>query len=266
MKFSRLVCIICIIFMIYPISTITASNEENWDKLDQISDQALQMVKQERYKDAKQLLTHFSNEFLRMTQEEQSFSMDDLRIITSTHNSALEAVISSSLGFEERVHRVTQLRLVVDAMRSEHQPMWTEMEDSIMATFGQMKETVEIGDTERFKHALSDFLSKYDMIHPSILVDITPHDVQKLDSHIAFLDAYRNEDLKATTRMQQLDQMELDLKNLFERIKEDDADPSLIWVMISTGGAIILTLIYVGWRKYKGERQKRSKQRDYDER
>ncbi|MEH7236566.1 sporulation protein YpjB [Bacillus sp. JJ1562] len=266
MKISRIICILCFIVMIYPISINAASNEENWEKLDQISDQALQMVKQERYEDAKQLLTHFSNEFIRMNQRDQTFSMEELRIITLTHDSAYEAITSTSHSFEERINRVTQFRLVVDAMRSEHQPMWTEMEDSIMTTFGEMKETVEEGDNETFNHLLTIFLSKYNMIHPSITVDITPQDVQKIESHIAFLDTYRNEDLKATTRIQQLDQMELDLKNMFERMTEDDADPSLIWVMISTGGAIILTLIYVGWRKYKGDKQKRQKQRDYEDR
>ncbi len=252
--------------MIHPISIFAASNEENWEKLDQISDQALQMVKHERYKDAKQLLTHFSNEFLRMNQREQSYSMDELRVITVTHNAALEAVNSTSLSFEERINKVTQFRLVIDALRSEHQPMWTEMEDSIMTTFSQMKQTIEEGDNENYNQLLTIFLSKYNVIHPSIKVDITPEDVQKIDSHIAFLDTYRNEELKTTTRMQQLDEMELELNNLFERMTEDDADPSLIWVMISTGGAIILTLIYVGWRKYKGDKQKRQTQRDYEDR
>ncbi|MEH7388397.1 sporulation protein YpjB [Bacillus sp. JJ1521] len=266
MKIFRIICVVCFIVMIHPISINATSNEENWDKLNQISDQALQMVKQERYEDAKQLLTHFSNEFLRMNQREQSFSLDELRIISLTHDSAIEAVNSTSLSFEERINRVTQFRLVVDAMSSEHQPMWTEMEDSIMSTFGQLKETVEVGDRETFNNLLTIFLSKYNMIHPSITVDVTPQDVQKIDSHIAFLDTYRNEELKAVTRMQQMEQMELDLKNMFERMTEDDADPSLIWVMISTGGAIILTLIYVGWRKYKGDKQKRQKQRDFDER
>ena len=38
--------------------------------------------------------------------------------------------------------------------------------------------------------------------------------------------------------------------------KKDEADPSLIWVIISTGGMIVLTLSYVGWRKYRGEKEK----------
>ena len=36
---------------------------------------------------------------------------------------------------------------------------------------------------------------------------------------------------------------------------EDEADPSLWWVIISTGSIIILTLSYVGWRKYQGEKE-----------
>ncbi|MFS0863383.1 sporulation protein YpjB [Fredinandcohnia sp. 179-A 10B2 NHS] len=266
MKVSSIICVICFIVLIHPISIFATSNEDNWEKLDQISDQALQMVKQERYKDAKQLLSHFSNEFLEINQHERAYSMDELRVITVSHNKALEAVTSSSLSIEERVNAVTQFRLVIDAMRTEHQPMWTEMEDSIMTTFGQMKETVEQGDQETFNYQLNIFLSKYELIHPSIRVDMTPEDVQKLDSHITFLDHYRNQELKKATRLQQLEQMEMDLRDLFERMTKDDADPSLIWVMILTGSAIILTLTYVGWKKYKADKQKRQTQREYDDR
>lgn len=36
---------------------------------------------------------------------------------------------------------------------------------------------------------------------------------------------------------------------------EDEADPSLWWVIISTGSIIIATLSYVGWRKYNGDKE-----------
>ncbi len=35
-----------------------------------------------------------------------------------------------------------------------------------------------------------------------------------------------------------------------------EADPSLWWVIISTGGIIVLTLSYVGWRNIKAEKEK----------
>jgi sporulation protein YpjB len=48
--------------------------------------------------------------------------------------------------------------------------------------------------------------------------------------------------------------MEEELKALFERVKEDEADPSLLWVMISTGSVILLSLSYAGFRKYRAEK------------
>lgn len=266
MRARIVICIICIIFILQPLTIFASSKEEQWEHLDQLSEQTLQLVKQQRYTDAKNLLNTFSTEFLKVGFNVHPNSMDDLRIITVAHNNALEAVSSKSVSDEEKLNKVTQFRLVIDAINSEYQPMWTEMEDSIMTTFSHMKETITEGDSDSFSEQFEIFLSKYEIIEPSIKVDITPETIEKIDTHISFINQYKNENLKLNTRLQQLNQMENDLKDLFDRMKEDDADPSLIWVMISTGGAIILTLTYVGWRKYKGDKLKTKTQRDYDDR
>lgn len=261
----RILAGLIIQLLIFP-TTMNAETTDNWDKLDELSGQALMMVKQERYEEAKQLLQQFSNEFLMVNIQNRSFSMDELRIITVTHNSAVEAVTSTSLSVEERIRKVTQFRLVIDAISSEYQPLWTEMEDSIMTTFSAMKQTLlEDGDNKSYQHQLNLFLSKYEIIQPSIKVDIPADKIQKIDSHINFLDSYREEELKKSTRLQQMEQMEIDLKQLFDKMTEDDADPSLIWVMISTGSVIILTLSYVAWRKYKGDKQKKLPKRETEE-
>ncbi|QOR65250.1 sporulation protein YpjB [Cytobacillus suaedae] len=260
----RILSVLFIFILLLP-NVTNAESTDNWAKLDELSGQALLMVKQERYEEAKQLLQQFSNDFL-LNFRNGTFSMDELRVITVTHNSALEAVTSTSNNYEERLTKVTQFRLVVDAISSEHQPLWTEMEDSIMTTFSVMKQHVlEDGDNQSYQHQLNIFLKKFDIIHPSIQVDLPSSQIQKMDSHIHFLDSYRNEGLKKSTRIQQMEQMELDLKELFDKMTEDEADPSLIWVMISTGSIIILTLSYVGWRKYKGDKQKKLPKRDTEE-
>ncbi|MFC4322671.1 sporulation protein YpjB [Litchfieldia salsa] len=264
MRCLKIVYVLMILIIGFPISS-HANGHDHWGKLDQISDQALQLVKQERYEEAKGMLDYFSEEFLKVNLDNQNYSMDELRVITVTHDDALEAINSTSLTLEERVKSVTQFRLVIDAIRSEHQPLWTEMEYSIMTTFNQMKETVVEGNNQTYQNQLDQFISKYDMIHPSLKVDVSPLTVQRLDSHISFLDSYRNEGLKTSTRLQQMEQMELDLRTIFDNMSEDEADPSLIWVMISTGSVIILTLSYVAWRKYKGDKHRRIKQRDLEE-
>jgi sporulation protein YpjB len=264
MRFMRFVYALLCLMILFPI-TSHADSHDQWERLDQISDQALQLVKQERYEGSKQLLEHFSTEFMKISLQDHQYSMDELRVITVTHNNAIEAVNSTSLSLEDKVGHVTQFRLVVDAMRSEHQPLWTELEHSIMTTFNQMKQTVVEGDNQTYQNQLNLFLSKYEIIHPSLKIDISPVTVQRMDSHISFLDSYRDESLKMSTRLQQMEQMEVDLQTIFDKMTEDEADPSLIWVMISTGSVIILTLSYVAWRKYKGDKKKRRPQQEFEE-
>ncbi len=61
--------------------------------------------------------------------------------------------------------------------------------------------------------------------------------------------------------MSELTSLETDLEKLFENKKEDEADPSLWWVIISTGSIIVSTLSYVGWRKYKGQDEEKKSER-----
>lgn len=242
----------------------SVDSNHQWNRLDQISDEVLQMVKRERYEEAKQLLQYFSNEFLKVSLKDRLYSMDELRIITITHNNALEATTSTSLSIEDRVRRATQFRLVIDAIGSENQPLWTGMENSIMTTFKQLKETIQDGDNQTFQYQFNLFLNKYDTIHPSLMVDLTPETIQKMNAHINFLDNYRNEVVSRSNRVQQIEEMEQDLNSIFNENK-DEADPSVIWVMITTGSVIILTLSYVGWRKYKGDKEKRKSRLNSDE-
>lgn len=252
----RFVIVLIVLLFLLP-EIIMAKTLNGWKNLDQISDDALQLVKSERYVYAKQMLEYFSNEFLELNVREHPFTMDELRIITISHENALQAVTSTNMKFEERVRQVTQFRLVVDAIYSEHEPLWSEMENSIMTTFNQMKSTIENGNSQEFHHQLNLFLSKYEMIHPSLKLDVSPEKMQKLDAHIHFLDNFKYESVNQKVRIQQITTMETDLKTLFDGVNDDEADPSLIWVMISTGSFILLTLSYVGWRKYNGDRERR---------
>jgi sporulation protein YpjB len=226
------------------------------DELDNISDEALQMVKLHRYEDASRLLKHFSEEFLSVTGNGRPFSMDELRIITVAHDEAIEAVASAEMGHNERMNRVTKFRLVIDAIASTHQPLWTEMEGPIMTVFNDMKQAAYEGDNDQFHSNLNSFLSLYNVIYPSLKIDITPDRIQKVDAKVSFIDQYRPQVLTEASSQDELETLEADLQNIFDDMTEDEADPSLWWVIISTGSIIILTLSYVGWRKYKGDNDK----------
>lgn len=245
-----------IMFVITPVTTLATHHTSSIEKLDQISDEALQLVKSSRYEEAKKLLEYFSDQFLLYTMENHSFSIDETRIVTLAHNEAIEAMSNGTMNHEERINRVTKFRLAIDAITSSNQPLWTGMEGPIMTVFAGVKEAALKGENESFHSQLNSFLSLYEMIYPSMKLNAPVQTVQKIDARIQFIDEYRPQILSDQTSQIELEALEQDLRDLFDQTSEDEADPSLWWVIITTGSIIIVTLSYVGWRKYKGEKEK----------
>ncbi|BDG46763.1 sporulation protein YpjB [Parageobacillus sp. KH3-4] len=240
----------------FPLLAYAAENNVDWKKLDQISDQALQLAKNGRFEEAKEVLTYFWNQFFQINARDRLQSADELRAITVTHENALKTITASSLPEEERIDKVTQFRLVVDAIHSRHQPLWTEMETTIMGAFDQLERTAGQGKEDAFAASLREFLNRYELVEPSVKIDVPPEVAKKIDEEMEMLQTPAFQQLNEEEQHKHLKNMRADLQSLFEGAKKDEADSSLIWVMISIGGIIVLTLSYVGWRKYRGEKEK----------
>jgi len=255
---AKFLLLFSVLLMLAPLAAY-ADKTSPVEQLDEISDEALQMAKLHRYDDANRILKHFSEEFLTVTGNGRPFSMDELRIITVAHEEAIEAMANAEMGHNERMNKVTKFRLVIDAIASTHQPLWTEMEGPIMTVFKDVKTAANEGNNDQFHSNLNSFLSLYNVIYPSMKIDINPETIQKIDAKVSFIDQYRPQVLSESSSQEELEALESDLQTIFDEMTEDEADPSLWWVMISTGSIIILTLSYVGWRKYKGDSEKSKK-------
>jgi sporulation protein YpjB len=95
-----------------------------------------------------------------------------------------------------------------------------------------------------------------------MMMDIDSEQLKRMDAHRSVVEDAIFTQIPVESQVNQLALMEEELQNLFNRVKEDDADPSLLWVMISTGSIIFLSLSYTGWRKYRGEKDKVNRERD----
>ncbi|MCA1054624.1 sporulation protein YpjB [Rossellomorea aquimaris] len=259
MRFLKTIFIVIILFSA-PTLYLADHAPSPVNELDDIADQALQLTKAGRFEEAKHVLNYFSEEFTKQSMH-QSFSMDELRILTISHNLALETINQASADIGQKVNSVTRFRLVMDALSSHYQPLWVEMEDPIMESFNEVRTAAENGNREQYHTELNLFLAKYNIIQPSIKLDVPVDQAQALDARISYLDHYRQKVLESTEVMAELTTLQTDLEQLFQHKKEDEADPSLWWVIISTGSIIVSTLSYVGWRKYKGQEDARKSER-----
>ncbi|MCM3713573.1 sporulation protein YpjB [Halalkalibacter oceani] len=247
---------VCLLMSPVYAETDEESSLHRWKELNHTSDQILQLVKAEKYEEAKQLLDYFSRNFLEVDFQAEGITMSALRTVTLTFEKAEEAVTAADLPVEERIYAITSFRLAVDALTSEHHPLWLQTEQSVMQALAKMRETVVARDQQAYQHRLNEFLRHYQMIRPALFIHLEPPLLQRIESQITFLEKRRAESLESGTLTAHLTMMEEEWQKLYQQVKEDSADPSLWWVMFTIGGMIVLSLSYVGWKKYRAEKSK----------
>jgi sporulation protein YpjB len=253
--------LIILLSFTFPIAALAEENLANVEKLDAISDDAFQMVKNQRYEDAQKLLSNFSKEFDQMYDGNIPFTLDELRIVSVSRDEAMEAAASPTMEYQERLNKVTSFRLVIDALSTSSEPLWSEMEDEVMGAFGMAKKAALNGDASQYHANLNSFLALYELIYPSMKIDVPKEQLQQVDARVRSVERLNTALPVSQKDLEEFEILESSLQDIFEGIEEDEADPSLWWVIISTGSIIILTLSYVGWRKYQGDKKVTRKRR-----
>ncbi|WNF38051.1 sporulation protein YpjB [Bacillaceae bacterium IKA-2] len=250
--------LICLFSLVFSTNAYAEKDYDKieWRNLNQTADKVLQLVKEEKYSDAKQLLDFLSKQFLALRFEDQDLSMTHLRLITSSYEKAMGAVTSASASHEERVLAVSEFRLVIDALVSEHHPLWKNTETMVMDYFVKMREAINAGDNNSFQHHFNGFLQKYAVIRPALMIDLLPHQFQRIDSHVKYVERSRTLMITNEDKAKHIKIMEEDFLKLYKGFEEDQADPSLWWVIFSIGGTILSSLFYAGYKKYKAEKNK----------
>lgn len=231
-----------------------------WDKLTDTSAKVLQLTRQGQYADAKQMLTYFEKQF-RENREKLDLPMKDLRILTTTFDHAMRAATNVSAGHESRVTAVMQFHLVVDALNSDNHPLWLNTKDQLFKPFEKMKKAAERKDDRQFEFYLNKFLSKYEMIHPALNVDLSDPAIGRLESEIAYLRNNRGDFFNKPNYMEHLERIKKDFQALYNGTLEDQMEPTLPWVIIFIGGMIALALFYSGWQKYKADKRARERKK-----
>lgn len=248
------ILLLVIVLWVTSISNVFAASSSSLEKLDTISDKALEFAKQYRFEESKGMLQFFSKQFMQTNAREQLFGMDELRIITVAYDDAVQAVTNKDMPDAERVRAVTKLRLAMDAVEKNHDPLWTALEEQVMTTFAESKSALVHDDSDQFEVQINQLTALYDMLYPSLKMDLSPETFQELDARMNYITTYQPVLFTDKTSLKELEVLEQDFKTIFDKTEEDDADPSLWWVIITTGSIIISTLSYVGWRKYTGTR------------
>jgi len=229
---------------------------QTFQNLERLSHDALELVRLYRYDEANRAVIQVEEKLKSHLESGFFIDLDDWRILQMVLLDARHSLEQEELPHFEKELAATRLHLALDALITEHEPLWAQMEERVLTAFHSLKGAAIEGDSIRFRNQFQSFLSLYNMIYPSLLIDLPREDVQRMDGKINHLSNHLNLFLSSEEKQEILEGIETDLEGIFEGAKEDEADPSLWWVIISTGGIILISLIYTGWKKYKGERER----------
>jgi sporulation protein YpjB len=259
-----LILILCTVLFL-PFASVSANEEgeitgaELWRQLNHTSDTILQYIRENRYEEAHQLLDSFSDQFLSIRASDYHLSMSELQVITSVYEEVDEAVVSVSLPHEERVNKAAKLRLLVDVYDKAHQPLWKKTKSSLFEPTAALKSAAEEGDKSKFTQNIEKFTGAYEIVKPAWSVSLKPEEFQQFNALVNYLKNTGLQGENTAVLLDRLNLLEAMLTEIFEGKKEEASDPSLIWVILTIGGAIVTALTYSGWRKYKGEKEEEYK-------
>lgn len=251
----RTILFLVIIFIFIPVSTGFAKTEQ-LATLDSLADNALQLVKVGRIDDAKKVVEQIGA-ILQEDDDVGSVSADEWRMIHLTYREVSEMFAQDEVAIEPLQENLTKFRLVVDAAMTDYDPLWLGMESFVSDTVEAAIAAYHSGDQVEFKNQLNTFFHIYDLLYPSIVIDVPVEKVQRVDAYVQYVKTNTDYLLTNDEAVVELVALEEEVRSLFDDTEEDEADPSLWWVIITTGGIIVATLSYAGFRKYIGEKEKK---------
>ncbi|MFJ5965094.1 sporulation protein YpjB [Bacillus sp. NPDC093026] len=264
MKRKPIVMILLLFLVIHP---TVAKGEETAAKalneLTELSDSIFQLTRQAKYDEALQVALYVEKTF-KAGNWRGTLSNTQVRQITLGYQDIIKVLQQKNVDDREKLRYASQFRMLLDAIQSDSEPLWGSLEKPIMGSFPILKKEVKNPESTTFYETWNEFVSLYDMIYPSLTIDIPLERLQTIKQHIEVIE--QGEFLKASsgTKLERLTRLEEELSSVFANVDQDEADPSLLWVILTTGSMILLTLTYVGFRKYRAEKEKKQKrQADY---
>lgn len=245
--------LLVLLLFILPINALANENDtrQSWDEY---ASKVLEFGKQEEFERAKVMLENFSDVF--PGSESTELTTTEMRIVLNTHNRALNAVTAINQESKQRIKALTEFRLAVDALVTEEEPIWRHTDDKLLGLIDEMIASVDHRDYNVYELRLKQFLSSYSLIRPALGLDLPIDIQQRLDSHIAFLENYGSSHKSELPK--QLKTMKGDFKEVYYGPSKK-SETSILWMITSIGGIITMTLFYVGYRKYRGEKTERKK-------
>ncbi|MCO7127024.1 sporulation protein YpjB [Sporolactobacillus shoreicorticis] len=227
--------------------------KDHTEELINLSDRVFQYTDANQDTAAFSLLNELSKEWDRSP---QNYSDKDQRVINTAIAKLKILMANSGEDQREVTDAAVSLRLSFDALAPNGKPLWKNLHSEVVASVSKMKSAVKKKDHQRFQYYLNEFLDKYAVVYPAMVIDGQSDAVSLVNKQINTLADQRDKSLKTNVRIQQLTMIEHELNDVFDQSLKNNEE-SMVGLATVIGGIIVCVLAYTSWRRYVGERLRR---------
>lgn len=232
--------------------------QAKWQKLNQLAEAALLFAKKQEFAASTKSINDLAAHFIRIEIGEYVDRIEQAQILLDSIVQAKNTLNPIEPNQEQVERKIWRLRLALDAVSHKKQPLWINYYPTLAKTISEVMYSIEHNERDRFYHLLNQLSAKFEMVRPAMIVSHPPGVVEKLDSQLSYLQTNKGELWQNKDQaMQMLKAIERQLKTAFFQ-KVDNSLQSLLFIILGIGTLICSVLSYVAWRKYKGERERKT--------
>ncbi|MCQ2010105.1 sporulation protein YpjB [Sporolactobacillus sp. STSJ-5] len=231
----------------------TKAAKNHTEDLINLSDRVFQYTDANQDTAAYSLLNELSKEWNRSP---QNYSEKDQRVINTAIAKLKVLMANSGENQREITDAAVSLRLGFDALAPDGKPLWKNLHYAVTAPVSKMKSALNNKDNERFQYYLNEFLDKYAVVYPAMVINGQTDVVNLVNKQINSFSDQREKSLKTSTRIRQLNGIDRELNNVFDQSSQNHEE-SMVGLATIIGGIIVCVLAYASWRRYMGEHLRR---------
>lgn len=251
------------LFLSWPIHSLYSklnqpAKEQQLVVLDQIATEFFTYAKKGDLEGAQQRIIQLAEKFPNQ-QLTYPIRIESLNAVTQSILAAKKSFASANASEQQLLWHATQVRVAIDALTHEHQPMWRSYYPSFVTQVQNLQQSAVERNFHQFREQFDENYRLFLAIKPGMSIQL-PED--QLDSISAAYDMISKE-MRNTHMDWQLVREALrdlngsiqsafvgDEENTFARLMMRPDSPLAILLSISV--ALVAALAYVAWKKYNG--------------
>jgi sporulation protein YpjB len=234
------------------------AEQEHLAELDKLAGEMLELTKQGDIEGAQQKIKLLADRFPNLTLP-VTIRIESLNAVTQSILAAKKSFSSPKTNEEQLLWHATQVRVAIDALSHVHQPMWRSYYASYATQMQNLMQSSVERDINLFRTQFEENYRLYLAIKPGMSVQLPEEQMNQIGTAY---DTISKEMRNSTMEWQVVREALRELSGIMQSafIGEDKSAIAMLMLpgsplmpIVTIVALLIVTLTYVGYRKYAGQ-------------